>query len=120
MVDIKTHVQHYVPCVSYSVQQEIDTGITVEVERANMHRILICGDQLTAARARSAQKAKLNAHTPSKRLEGLVSVLEDWHTKANLSGVSIMRSTVCNYIICSSRSINNKHFILNIHDYKFI
>ena len=58
-----------------------------------MHRILIGGDQLTAARARSAQKAKLNAQTPSKRLEGLVSVVEDWHTKANLLGVSI----VCKY-----------------------
>ena len=58
-----------------SVQLEIDTGITAEVERANMHRILIGGDQLTVARARSAQKARLNVQTPSKRLQGLVSVL---------------------------------------------
>ena len=37
MVDIMTHIHQYVPCISFSVQQEIDTEVTVEVERANMH-----------------------------------------------------------------------------------
>ncbi len=52
-----------------------------------MHKVIIGGDQMTAARAKSAIKAKLNGETPSKRLEGLIPTLEDWHTKANLLGV---------------------------------
>ncbi len=42
-------------------------------KRANMHHIIVSGDQLTAARIRGAQKPKLNAESPEKRLEGLVS-----------------------------------------------
>ena len=47
------------------------------------HRIVVGGDQLTAARIRAAQKGKLNGQTPLSRLEGIISVAEDWHTKAN-------------------------------------
>ena len=41
------------------------------------------GDQLTVIRARSAIKMKVNSHTPSKKLCGIIPVVEDWHAKAN-------------------------------------
>ncbi len=49
-----------------------------------MHKVIIGGDQMTATRTKSAIKAKLNGETSSKRVEGLIPTLEDWHTKANL------------------------------------
>ena len=51
---------------------------------AHVCPIFVGGDQLTAARARGAQKAKVNALTPKSRLEGLVPAVEDWHTKVTL------------------------------------
>ena len=69
-----------------SLVQEL---VTTE-EKASIHRIVVGGDQLTAARIRAAQKGKLNGQTPLSRLEGIISVAEDWHTKANFLGVSII------------------------------
>ena len=43
-----------------------------------MQPVLLGGDHLTAARARGANKTK---DAPTSRLEGLVPVAEDWHTK---------------------------------------
>lgn len=88
MVDILETTQEYVPCIPYSSEQCLSTGRTVTVERARMHRVLVGGDQLTAARVRAAKKAKLNGETPLSRLEGVIPAVEDWHTKANFLGVS--------------------------------
>ena len=41
---------------------------------------LFGGDQLTCARARSA-KCRQDSATAIERLEGLLPVIEDWHTK---------------------------------------
>ena len=35
------------------------------------------------ARTRRAIKAKVNSQTPSKRLSGIVLVVEDWHANWN-------------------------------------
>ena len=83
MVDILKDIHNYVPSVPYSKQKQLSTGVVTTEEKASMHRIVVGGDQLTAARIRAAQKAKLNGQTPLSRLEGIISVAEDWHTKAN-------------------------------------
>jgi L1 cell adhesion molecule like protein len=88
MIDIMTHLHQYVPTVSTSQEHVISTGETVHEESATLHPIIVGGDQLTAARARSAIKSKTNAHTHSQMLSGLVPAAEDWHTKANFLGVS--------------------------------
>ena len=49
-----------------------------------MHSIPFGGDQLTAARVRGAQAAKCNSVTSAKRFDGLIPVIEDWHTKVVL------------------------------------
>ena len=98
MVDILAHIHQYVPSVSFSEDREISTGETVQVHKASMHPILFGGDQMTASRSRSAIKAKANGESPLSRLEGIIPVMEDWHTKANFLGVSTLYTYACHDI----------------------
>lgn len=66
--EMVAHLHQYIPSVPYVSQEKMVTGEVVDEERANIHRILIGGDQLIAARVRAAQRAKLNAESPIKRL----------------------------------------------------
>ena len=70
---------------STSEESVISSGEKVIVTKENMHQILV---EMTAARARSAIRAKGNAQTLTKKLEGRIPTIEDWHTKANFLGVS--------------------------------
>ena len=54
----------------------------------NVHPIVLGGDQFTAARARASQMTMSGQATACSRLEGLVPVFEDWHTKQALLVVS--------------------------------
>ena len=78
MVDIMTRLHQYVP-MSESFQDAAipDTSQTVTVAKASVYQILMGGNQLTAARARSALKDKANEDTPSLQLEGFVPVIEE-------------------------------------------
>ena len=59
------------------------------------NRLLFGGDQLTAARARGAQRIRSNSERPLDRLEGLEGVCEDWHAKATrLANYPIVRVIV--------------------------
>jgi L1 cell adhesion molecule like protein len=88
MVNVMTHLHQYVRTVCTSQERTISTGQTVQEESTSLRPILVGGDQLTAARARSAIKSKMNGQTHTKTLSGIVPVAEDWHTKANFLGVS--------------------------------
>ena len=89
MVQIMSNLHEYVPKVEYTEDCFISSiGETVQVPGAFLHPILIGGDQLTAARGRGAKKAKVNEDSPTSRLEGLIPVAEDWHTKVTLLQVS--------------------------------
>lgn len=88
MADIMAHLQRYVPTVE--VPQQIDVnGEPAEIHDVSMQRILFGGDQLTAARARGAQRARINAETSSLRFDGIIPCAEDWHTKLNFLEVCI-------------------------------
>ena len=82
MIDIMTHIHQYVPCYVHEEEHDIQ-GEMVKVAKESVYPILFGGDQLTASRARSAKKAKVNSVKSSARLEGLIPVAEDWHTKLN-------------------------------------
>ena len=89
MVQIMSILHQYVPTVEFTEDcyiSEIDE--TVQVPGAFLHAILIGGDQLTAARGRGAKKVKVHADSATGRLEGLIPVAEDWHTKVTLLQVS--------------------------------
>ena len=64
-------------------------GIGEKVVHADkFHRVLFGGDQLTAKRARGSQYVRSNSLRGKDRLEGLKPVVEDWHAKVCLLGVS--------------------------------
>lgn len=87
-----SHLHQYVPMLEHHEDVAIPhTSETVSVTKASVHPIVIGGDQLTAARARGALKAKKNEDTPSLRLDGFVPVVEDWHTKVIFLEVSIYK-----------------------------
>ena len=90
MVEIVKHLHQYVPSVEYSEQVTISSSENVTLVKSTSHQILLGGDQLTAARVRSAQRSRLNSETISEKLSGFIAVVEDWHTKANFLGVSII------------------------------
>lgn len=46
------------------------------------------GDQLTTARARTAQQVRVNSRDTLKSLRGLVPFASDWHCKVNMIEVS--------------------------------
>lgn len=79
MVAIVSESHRYVPAVEYTaVTKTIEsTGEEVPITGAVCHHTFYGGDQLTAARIRSAQKHVCNADTPVKRLEGFHAMIED-------------------------------------------
>ena len=81
MIDILTHLHQYVQQVPYTVEKTMSTGEIVHTNEAQMHKILVGGDQMTAARTRAALSSRSNGETSSNRLEGLIPVVEDWHTR---------------------------------------
>jgi len=56
----------------------------VPVDETKCHQILLGGDQLTVARARGSQLAIADGCSVSKGMEGLVPVVEDWHTRVEV------------------------------------
>ena len=83
--------QQYVPFtmvqrVVHAVTEEGEEDVTVE--EAQFHPLLFGGDQLTAERSRSCKTSRDNSDTPHERLDGLEPVVEDWHAKQSLCGVS--------------------------------
>ena len=67
MVDIMSNLHHYVPTVKYTDNVSIpDVEESVELPHAIFHKILFGGDQLTVAKARGAQKIRMNSMSPDK------------------------------------------------------
>ena len=104
MVEIMHEAHQYVLMVEMVKDYHLPSiGRTVEVVTALAHPIVFAGDQKTAARARGAQKAKVNAVSPSSRPAGLVPIVADWHTKVKLLDVSLH---------------SNSEYLLTIHNGK--
>ena len=94
MIEIMSHHQEeYVPSVEEDCEFFIEsTGENLQLKKSQSHKILFGGDQLTVARARSAQQNVVNSDSDRKKLVGLIPVVEDWHTKLNLLSVSLIYS----------------------------
>ena len=77
-------LQQYVPSIRYSTCLQIIQGEEQEtVHNDYFFATLFGGDQLTVARAIGAKSEDGVA-----RLQGLIPVVEDWHAKVCLLGVS--------------------------------
>ena len=94
MIDIMEHLQQYAPVVSELGKLSIPGVREREVHSDNFHHLLFGGDQLTAKRARGNQHVWSNSLREKDRLEGLKSVVEDWHSKVCLLGVSCTNITL--------------------------
>ena len=107
MVAIMSFLHQYVP--THAKCSEPTECTYKPSQEDQFYKILVGGDQLTAARARSSKKHMINANTPQVRLEGLVPMVEDWHSKACLLGVSC---TVIYHRFMGSLAQNSSYFSL--------
>ncbi len=84
-----THLHQYVPAVEYTKTVHV-VGAEEEVEVSQVHlkKILFGGDQLTAARARGAKRAKVNSLSAIARLDGIEPNAADFHVLLNMLDVS--------------------------------
>lgn len=90
MIDIMQHIHQYVPALHTVDDITIQsTGEHIQAERVDFHSIVFGGDQLTAKRARGSQKIRSNSKNEAEKLEGLLPVAEDWHTKVCLLEVRL-------------------------------
>ncbi len=96
MVSIMERLQHYVPHHRTTVNVQVPDSEEFET----LHRDYFChtlfgGDHVTVARAIGAQRIRANSEDGLSRLKGLVPVVEDWHAKVCLLGVSIIFFGLC-------------------------
>ena len=84
-----TSLNKYVLSVEKNQECLVESiGERLHLKKAQEHCLLFGGDQLTAARARSAQQNVMNSDDDHQKLLGLTPVVEDLHTKMNLLSVS--------------------------------
>ena len=91
----RSFISTYVPSTP-TVTTVALCGGTLEPRDTNQHKILLGGDQLTAARARGAQALGCNHGTREDRLVGLIPTVEDWHTRVILLQVRIKKKQLHN------------------------
>ena len=98
MISILEELQKYVPVVSSTFQTSVLVESEVEectVTDDKLHRLIFEGDQLTAARAKGAQRIRSNSERPLDKLEGFEPVCEDWHAKVVLLRVCSITASTC-------------------------
>lgn len=85
MIDIVDELHKYIPKTStnqtfiHCAEGGNIAPITLQIDHFN--HILVGGDQLTVARIRGSQGILSNAENGGERGEGIIPVIEDWHTK---------------------------------------
>ena len=92
MIAILEDLHKYVPMVTSVTKISVTVEGKVEdcsVTEDRFHRMLLGGDQLTAARACGAQRIRSNSERSLDRLEGFEPTSEDWHAKGILMAVRI-------------------------------
>ena len=95
MIAIMEHLQQYVPLETESSTINIEGIGEKEVYADHFYSVLFGGDLLTAKRARGSQHIRSNSLRGKERLEGLKPVIEDWHAKVCLLGVSGVLYYIC-------------------------
>ena len=81
MCVILKELHHYVPAETVTLNLTLPTGGSKPLNSENFHRILLGGDQLTAACTRSGCEARVDHGSSQRRLCGVLPVIEDWHSK---------------------------------------
>ena len=99
MICILEELHKYVPRITTTTQVTVvqDNGAEEEstVYEDVVHRLLLGGHQLTAARIRGAQRIRSNSERILHKLTAFEAVCEDWHAKGILLCVS--KFSGCSY-----------------------
>lgn len=106
MISILDSVHQYVPTETHVVTTDVSgspgNSETVEFPVDDFHYIVFGGDQLTAKRAQEAQNICSNSQRGKDHLNGLFPIIEDWHAKVCLLGVSAQRMIIsCLVELCT-------------------
>ena len=99
MSKILEHFMAVAPSVAAEGHITLPNGSKLDFDDTRFHRILLGGDQLTVARIRGAQSIRASHDHPVERLEGVVPVIEDWHSRMALMKVHVYIYTVTLCII---------------------
>ena len=89
MGKILTHYISLVPTVSADGQLLLPNGSIEDFDDSRFHSILFGGDQLTVARIRGVQALRDTQDKKVDRFEGLVPVIEDWHSRMTFMKVNL-------------------------------
>lgn len=87
---ILEHLHQYVPTSEVEETIEIEGQPERKVIIDHFHYLLFGGDLLTEMRAGTARNIRNNSERGRDRLEGLLPVIEDWHTKVCLLEVRLL------------------------------
>ena len=87
MSEILAAYMKVVPTVESQEQLTLPCGTSVEVDNTAYHSILFGGDQL---RMRGTKDLRDTEERRNDRFEGLIPVIEDWHTRITLMKVIII------------------------------
>ena len=95
MREILEQFHTYVPSKAHIKELNVpDHDKRVTIEDSKFHKILLGGDQLTAARCRGGAAVRSDHRTSLERLDGMVPVCEDWHAKRIYLMVCVIVFTV--------------------------
>ena len=95
MNNILQHFMKYVPTLTREGEMPLPDENVFTFDDTTFSKILFGGDQLTAARMRGTQTLLVLTTTPTDRLEGVIPVLEDWHSRMALVDVSSIVISQC-------------------------
>ena len=81
MGKIMEHYMTLVPTLFSEGQYNLPNGCSLSFDNTRFFPVLFGGDQLTEARMRGTQALRDTQDKPFDRLEGVIPVVEDWHTR---------------------------------------
>lgn len=111
MSQILEQYMHLVPALPVEGHYALRNGSVLTFDDTRFWKVLFGGDQLTVARIRGTQTLRDTQETAQLRLEGVVPVVEDWHSRMTFMKVdyihvyhilfSTMHIFYCDYMVKS-------------------
>ncbi len=86
-----------VPTLPVEGKHVLPNGSSLAIDNTQFHKILLGGDQLTVARVRGTQALRFSEEKAVDRLEGVIPLVEDWHTRMTLNKVSYLQFVLTTY-----------------------
>lgn len=87
MAHILDHYMSLVPAVEKEQEATLADGNKIKFDNTYFFPILFGGDQMTVARIRGVQLLRDTEVKRADRFEGIIPVVEDWHTRMTVMKV---------------------------------